>query len=114
MGVSETISGRVSIEVAGGVAEVRLDRADKLNALDTLMFDALIEAGARLRGNQRSARRRALRRGARLLRGTRHGELRCDRLWATRGLSRRSPRPLAWPRQSRRRRRSYGAACRFR
>ena len=50
MGESETISGRVSIEVAGGVAEVRLDRADKLNALDTLMFDALIEAGARLAG----------------------------------------------------------------
>jgi enoyl-CoA hydratase/carnithine racemase len=50
MGESETISGRVSIEVAGGVAEVRLDRADKLNALDSLMFDALIEAGARLAG----------------------------------------------------------------
>jgi enoyl-CoA hydratase/carnithine racemase len=50
MGVSETISGRVSIEVAGGVAEVRFDRADKLNALDSLMFDALIEAGARLAG----------------------------------------------------------------
>jgi enoyl-CoA hydratase/carnithine racemase len=50
MGDTETISGRVSIEIADGVAEVRLDRADKLNALDSLMFDALIEAGARLAG----------------------------------------------------------------
>ena len=49
MGDTETISGRVSIEIADHVAEVRLDRPDKLNALDPAMFEALIEAGERLR-----------------------------------------------------------------
>jgi enoyl-CoA hydratase/carnithine racemase len=48
MGDTETISGRVSIEIADHVAEVRLDRPDKLNALDPAMFEALIEAGERL------------------------------------------------------------------
>lgn len=36
---------RVSITEADGVAEVRLDRPDKLNAMDMAMFDALAEAG---------------------------------------------------------------------
>jgi enoyl-CoA hydratase/carnithine racemase len=36
---------RVSVRVAGGVADVRLNRADKLNAIDTAMFTALAEAG---------------------------------------------------------------------
>jgi enoyl-CoA hydratase/carnithine racemase len=49
MGDAETISGRVSLAIADGVAEVRLDRPDKLNALDPAMFEALIEAGERLR-----------------------------------------------------------------
>jgi enoyl-CoA hydratase/carnithine racemase len=49
MGDAETISGRVSVAVSGGVAEVRLDRPEKLNALDLAMFDALIEAGERVR-----------------------------------------------------------------
>ena len=48
MGDAETISGRVSVAVAEGVAEVRLDRPEKLNALDPAMFEALIEAGERL------------------------------------------------------------------
>jgi enoyl-CoA hydratase/carnithine racemase len=39
---------RVTIEVEGGVADVRLARADKLNALDPAMFAELIEAIARL------------------------------------------------------------------
>ena len=39
---------RVAIEVAGGIADVRLIRADKMNALDDRMFDALIEAGMTL------------------------------------------------------------------
>lgn len=41
---------RVSISIDDGVAEVRLDRPDKLNALDPAMFAALIEAIGRLGG----------------------------------------------------------------
>jgi len=36
---------RVAVEIKDGVAEVRLTRPDKLNALDDAMFDGLIEAG---------------------------------------------------------------------
>jgi enoyl-CoA hydratase/carnithine racemase len=36
---------RVTIEIAGGVAEVMLNRPDKLNALDPAMFEAIITAG---------------------------------------------------------------------
>jgi enoyl-CoA hydratase/carnithine racemase len=39
---------RVSIDLADGVADVRLIRADKMNALDPAMFDGIIEAGAEL------------------------------------------------------------------
>jgi enoyl-CoA hydratase/carnithine racemase len=41
---------RVSVEIAGGVADVRLVRADKMNALDDAMFEALVETGLRLKG----------------------------------------------------------------
>jgi enoyl-CoA hydratase/carnithine racemase len=39
---------RVSIEIDGGVADVRLNRPEKRNALDAPMFAALVEAGKRL------------------------------------------------------------------
>jgi len=39
---------RVSIDLKDGVADVRLIRADKMNALDPAMFEGIIEAGARL------------------------------------------------------------------
>jgi enoyl-CoA hydratase/carnithine racemase len=39
---------RVSIEFKDGVAEVRLIRADKMNALDPAMFEGILEAGAKL------------------------------------------------------------------
>lgn len=39
------MSDRVQIDVNDGVAEVRLDRPDKMNALDTAMFLAIAEAG---------------------------------------------------------------------
>jgi enoyl-CoA hydratase/carnithine racemase len=39
---------RVSIEVSGGIAEVALNRPDKLNALDRAMFTALSEASTAL------------------------------------------------------------------
>jgi len=45
---AETIGGRVSVACADGIAEVLLDRPEKLNALDTRMFEALIEAGEQL------------------------------------------------------------------
>ena len=39
---------RVEISVSDGVADVRLVRADKMNALDNRMFDALAQAGQQL------------------------------------------------------------------
>ena len=43
---------RVEISVSAGVADVRLVRADKMNALDNRMFAALAEAGQQLAGMQ--------------------------------------------------------------
>lgn len=42
------MSDRVRIEINDGVADVRMDRPDKMNALDGAMFQALAEAGERL------------------------------------------------------------------
>ena len=39
---------RVALEVADGVATVRLDRPEKLNALDAAMFEALVATGREL------------------------------------------------------------------
>ena len=39
---------RVTVDIADGVADVRLNRPDKLNALDAGMFQALIDTSARL------------------------------------------------------------------
>ena len=39
---------RVSIDLKDGVADVRLIRADKMNALDRAMFDGIVEAGEQL------------------------------------------------------------------
>src|SRR6266487_4091178 len=39
---------RVSVAISDGVADVRLVRADKMNALDAAMFDALVAATERL------------------------------------------------------------------
>jgi enoyl-CoA hydratase/carnithine racemase len=44
------MTDRVTLAIdENGVADVRLVRADKMNALDTAMFDALIETGMRLK-----------------------------------------------------------------
>lgn len=40
---------RISITIEGGVADVRMIRTDKMNALDNDMFEALIAAGERLK-----------------------------------------------------------------
>lgn len=43
------MSDRVTVEVSAGVADVRLNRPDKLNALDNDMFRALVDTSAALR-----------------------------------------------------------------
>jgi enoyl-CoA hydratase/carnithine racemase len=40
---------RITIELVNGVADVRMVRADKMNALDDLMFSALVETGDKLK-----------------------------------------------------------------
>jgi enoyl-CoA hydratase/carnithine racemase len=42
------MSDRVTVHIDGGVADVRLNRPDKLNALDGDTFAGLVDAGARL------------------------------------------------------------------
>jgi len=37
------MSDRITVDINGGVADVRLNRPDKMNALDPAMFDALVE-----------------------------------------------------------------------
>ena len=39
---------RVSVSISEGVADVRLVRADKMNALDAAMFEALVAASEEL------------------------------------------------------------------
>lgn len=43
------MNDRVTVEMKDGVADVRLVRVDKMNALDDAMFSALIETGERLK-----------------------------------------------------------------
>jgi enoyl-CoA hydratase/carnithine racemase len=43
------MSDRVTVTMDGGVADVRLVRADKMNALDSAMFEALIATGEELK-----------------------------------------------------------------
>lgn len=45
------MSDRVTIEMDGGVADVRLNRPEKMNALDGAMFAALEEAGESLKSD---------------------------------------------------------------
>jgi enoyl-CoA hydratase/carnithine racemase len=43
---------RIRVTMTDGVADVRLSRPDKMNALDQAMFDALVETGGSLAGQQ--------------------------------------------------------------
>lgn len=45
------MSDRVTIEITDGVADVRLNRPDKMNALDGAMFQALADAGESLKND---------------------------------------------------------------
>ena len=47
--------------IENGVADVRLNRPDKMNALDPAMFEAIAETGARLKDDPSVARRGAVR-----------------------------------------------------
>jgi enoyl-CoA hydratase/carnithine racemase len=49
------MSDRVSVSIQDGIADVRLNRPDKLNALDAAMFEALTATGKSLR-NERALR----------------------------------------------------------
>ena len=48
MSAGEAASGRVWIEIEDGVAHVRLNRPDAMNALDWPLFEALVAAGENL------------------------------------------------------------------
>ncbi len=45
------MENRIALEVEEGIAHVRLIRADKMNALDAQMFDAIVEVGEKLRSD---------------------------------------------------------------
>ena len=67
---------RVSVSISEGVADVRLVRADKMNALDAAMFEALVAASDRLAHEKRRASGSIVRRGAGVLCRPRHGPVR--------------------------------------
>lgn len=46
--LSRAMSDRISISLDNGVADVRLNRPDKMNALDNAMFEALVETADEL------------------------------------------------------------------
>lgn len=50
---TESMSDRVTVEVADGVADVRLSRPDKLNAIDGAMFQALVDVGDSVAADRR-------------------------------------------------------------
>lgn len=45
------MNDRITVTMDGGVADVRLVRTDKMNALDDAMFSALVETGDRLKAD---------------------------------------------------------------
>jgi enoyl-CoA hydratase/carnithine racemase len=46
------MSDRISLSMVDGIADVRLNRPDKMNALDGAMFQAIAEAGEALKGDR--------------------------------------------------------------
>ncbi|MFM8722123.1 MAG: crotonase/enoyl-CoA hydratase family protein [Acidimicrobiaceae bacterium] len=49
---AKNYNDRVSVTISDGIADVRLDRPEKRNALDPAMFDAIANAGRDLIGNR--------------------------------------------------------------
>ncbi len=47
------MSDRVSISLDNGIADVRLNRPDKMNALDGALFQGIVDAGEGLKGDRR-------------------------------------------------------------
>jgi enoyl-CoA hydratase/carnithine racemase len=47
---------RVQVTISGGIADVRMVRADKMNALDAAMFEALVAAAKGLAARRAYAR----------------------------------------------------------
>ncbi len=45
--MTDRLPERLSVTIEGGVADVRLNRPDKLNALDPAMFAGIAEVAAR-------------------------------------------------------------------
>jgi enoyl-CoA hydratase/carnithine racemase len=45
------MSDRIALAINNGIADVRLNRPDKLNALDGAMFQAIVDAGEALKGD---------------------------------------------------------------
>jgi enoyl-CoA hydratase/carnithine racemase len=43
---------RIRIHIDNGVADIRLNRPEKMNALDPAMFSAIAEAGARIKDDE--------------------------------------------------------------
>ena len=68
---------RVSVSISDGIADVRLVRADKMNALDAAMFEALVAAPSGLPIKTRPGGS-IVRGGAGVLRRSRYGTLRRD------------------------------------
>lgn len=52
LGLEVPVSDRVLVTITGGVADVRLNRPEKINALDAAMFQALVETGEALRADR--------------------------------------------------------------
>ncbi len=95
--MSAATTDRITVSMSDGVADVRLVRADKMNALDVAMFNALVDTAERLKAKRDCARWCCPVR-ARVLRRSRHGTFCRDGR-----RHQRSARPCqahAWPRQS--------------
>lgn len=45
------MSDRIALTISNGIADVRLNRPDKLNALDGAMFQGIVDAGEALKGD---------------------------------------------------------------
>jgi len=52
LGHAGPVSDRILLDVTDGIAHVRLNRPDKINALDGALFQAIVDAGESLKGDR--------------------------------------------------------------